>query len=226
MCLSATVSFTASGLLAAGGLYTLKVKNVKKDTVLLASMPLIFAVHQFSEGIVWLGLTDNKIAVAYDLALYLYCMIAFVLWPVYVPVLMLFLEKNKRYRQGMKNLLVLGTCVSTYLFWCFAVHSQVVPYIAEDRQAIEYLFDVPYLRNALDYLYLMASITPFFLTSQTKLRWIIGPIWAATFPIAKYVASDTTFPSIWCFMAAVVSLIIYVGLEDKEPPNIEIGQSN
>ena len=49
MCFSATVNFVGSGVLGAIGAVTLtKVKH--KRELLFASLPALFAVHQFIEG--------------------------------------------------------------------------------------------------------------------------------------------------------------------------------
>ena len=55
MCFSATANFVGSGVLGAVGVVTLtKVKHRRE--LLFASLPTLFAVHQFIEGFVWLGL--------------------------------------------------------------------------------------------------------------------------------------------------------------------------
>ena len=55
MCFSATANFVGSGVLGAIGVVTLtKVKHRRE--LLFASLPALFAVHQFIEGFVWLGL--------------------------------------------------------------------------------------------------------------------------------------------------------------------------
>src|ERR1700729_4130949 len=55
MCFSATANFVGSGVLGAVGVVTLtKVKHRRE--LLFASLPALFAFHQFIEGFVWLGL--------------------------------------------------------------------------------------------------------------------------------------------------------------------------
>ena len=55
MCFSAAANFVGSGVLATVGVVTLtKVKHRRE--LLFASQPTLFAVHQFIEGFVWLGL--------------------------------------------------------------------------------------------------------------------------------------------------------------------------
>jgi hypothetical protein len=55
MCFSAEASFAAGGLLIAGGVVsTVKLKPARKSLA-LASIPIIFGIHQLSEGVVWRG---------------------------------------------------------------------------------------------------------------------------------------------------------------------------
>jgi len=58
MCFSATASFVASGVIGSIGLATLR--HVREPrTLLFAAVPMLFAVHQFTEGFVWLGLNGR-----------------------------------------------------------------------------------------------------------------------------------------------------------------------
>src|SRR5580658_353651 len=55
VCFSATANFVGSGVLGAVGIVTLtKVKHRRE--LLFAALPVLFAIHQFIEGFVWLGL--------------------------------------------------------------------------------------------------------------------------------------------------------------------------
>ena len=65
MCFSATSSFIASGVIGAIGIATLR--HVREPRALLfAAVPMLFAVHQFTEGWVWLGLDGRIGAVGFD----------------------------------------------------------------------------------------------------------------------------------------------------------------
>ena len=55
VCFSATANFVGSGVLGAIGVVTLTKVRHKRE-LLFASLPTLFAVHQFTEGFVWLGL--------------------------------------------------------------------------------------------------------------------------------------------------------------------------
>jgi len=67
VCFSATVNFVGSAALGTAGVVTLtKVKHRRE--LLFAALPLLFAIHQFIEGFVWLGLDGIfSLAVAHDM---------------------------------------------------------------------------------------------------------------------------------------------------------------
>src|SRR5215469_1059603 len=67
VCFSATVNFAGSIVLGTAGVVTLtKVKHRRE--LLFAALPLLFAIHQFIEGFVWLGLDGIfSLAVAHDM---------------------------------------------------------------------------------------------------------------------------------------------------------------
>ena len=55
MCFSAAANFVGSGALGAVGVITLTKVRHRRE-LLFASLPALFAIHQFIEGFVWLGL--------------------------------------------------------------------------------------------------------------------------------------------------------------------------
>jgi hypothetical protein len=67
VCFSATANFVGSGVLAAVGVVTLTHVKHRRE-LLFATLPILFAIHQFIEGFVWLGL-DGILspAVAHDM---------------------------------------------------------------------------------------------------------------------------------------------------------------
>jgi hypothetical protein len=55
MCFSATADFAGSVVLGTVGVATLREVKDRRE-LLLAAMPSLFALHEFIEGFVWLGL--------------------------------------------------------------------------------------------------------------------------------------------------------------------------
>ncbi|WP_413166439.1 DUF6629 family protein [Capilliphycus salinus ALCB114379] len=69
MCFSATASFTATVTLVILGTATL-IETPSKKELLLGVFPILFAIQQFCEGLVWLSLNSSSIEGIYAPATY------------------------------------------------------------------------------------------------------------------------------------------------------------
>src|SRR6202050_1522487 len=121
MCFSATANFVGSTALAGIGVVTLtKVKHRRE--LLFATLPTLFAVHQFMEGFVWLGL-DGILspAVAHNMGA------AFMLYaqgilPFLLPLSVLLFEPSGQSRKRMVPFLGIGTLTTLYILWALAAY--------------------------------------------------------------------------------------------------------
>ena len=94
MCFSSSASFSTGAILGVAGLLTItKVKN--SDQYIFASIPLFFSIQQFSEGLVWLSLTKSNFAIWESMATNIFLIFAQVVWPIWVPLSIYLLEKDK-----------------------------------------------------------------------------------------------------------------------------------
>src|ERR1700689_406923 len=119
MCFSATANFVGSTALGAVGVVTLtKVKHRRE--LLFASLPLLFAIHQFIEGFVWLGL-DGILspAVAHDMGA-AFMLYAQGLLPFLLPLSVFLFEPTAQARQRMRPFLILGLGTMLYILWALA----------------------------------------------------------------------------------------------------------
>ena len=85
MCFSATASFVTAGVIAVIGVVSLS-RARDPRTLPLATIPVVFAVQQGIEGLLWLNLPfapDGSISTALT---FLYLFTAQVFWPVYAPI--------------------------------------------------------------------------------------------------------------------------------------------
>lgn len=117
MCFSATASFGAGVLLSAVGIVTLK-KTSEPSHYFLAFIPLIFGIQQLSEDFVWGSLQNPGHESMNMAATYVFLVFAQVLWPFWVPLSFLFIEKEKRSKNMLRALTVLGFLVSLGFFTC------------------------------------------------------------------------------------------------------------
>ena len=116
MCFSATANFVGSGVLGAVGAVTLtRVKHRRE--LLFASLPILFAIHQFTEGFVWLGL-DGILSptVAHDMGA-AFMLYAQGLLPFLLPLSIQLFEPDANSRRRMLPFLVLGAGTTLYILW-------------------------------------------------------------------------------------------------------------
>ena len=121
MCFSATANFVGSGVLGAGGVATLtKVKHRRE--LLFATLPTLFAVHQFIEGFVWLGL-DGILspAVAHNMGA-AFMLYAQGLLPFLLPLSVVLFEPNAKSRARMLPFAVLGGATALYILWALTAY--------------------------------------------------------------------------------------------------------
>jgi hypothetical protein len=201
MCFSATANFVGSGVLGALGVTTLtKVKHRRE--LLFASLPALFAVHQFMEGFVWLGL-DGILspAVTRDMGA-AFMLYAQGLLPFLLPLSVLLFEPDVQSRRRMLPFLVIGGGTTLYILWALTAFSSQV-FI--EKNSIVYLN--PATNNtAIALLYIIATCGSLFF-SKVRAMIIFG---AANLTILLIVLAVKryAFTSVWCAYAAVASVII------------------
>ena len=201
MCFSATANFVGSGVLAAAGVVTLtRVKHRRE--LLFASLPTLFAIHQFIEGFVWLGL-DGILspAVTHDMGA-AFMLYAQGLLPLLLPLSVYQFEVDLKSRQRMIPFVVLGAATTLYILWALtafptevSVRQNTIVYI---NQATNNL--------AVAILYVIATCGSLFF-SKIKMMVVFGAanlvILLAVMEVRRY-----AFTSLWCAYAAIASVII------------------
>jgi len=213
MCFSATANFVGSGVLGAVGVVTLtKVKHRRE--LLFAALPILFAVHQFIEGFVWLGL-DGILspAVAHDMGA-AFMLYAQGLLPFLLPLSVLLFEQSAKSRSRMLPFLVLGGATTLYILWALTafplqlyVRGNSIVYV---NQATN--------NAAVALLYVIATCGSLFF-SKIKMMVIFGAANLAILLVVMEV-KRYAFTSLWCAYAAVASVIIlaYFWRSHRERP--------
>ena len=201
MCFSAAANFVGSGALGAIGVVTLtRVKHRRE--LLFASLPILFAVHQFIEGFVWLGLDgilSPRITHNMSAAFMLY---AQGLLPFLLPLSVLLFEPDRKSRQRMMPFLIIGAGTSLYILWAL---------IAYPLQVFIRGNSIVYINPATNnttvaVLYVIATCGSLFF-SQIKPMILFGAANLAILLIVMEV-KRYAFTSLWCAYAAVASMII------------------
>ena len=200
MCFSATASFVAGTALSAVGVATIK-KAKRKAELPFATIPLLFGIQQLIEGIVWLSFSNTAVNV---ISTYAYSMFSHVLWPIFVPVAILLLEKDPVRKKILRVFTGIGLAVGIFLLY-FIFRDVIISQIVNKSV----LYDSPHLYLPLVLtLYVFATCISF-LISNDKMINIIGIVMLTSF-LAAGLFFSTTFISVWCFFAAVLSFIIFL----------------
>lgn len=204
MCFSAQMSFLAAAVLTVVSAMTFRTVR-KLEQLPLATIPLIFAIQQFAEGILWVLLPTGSYPLALLLAKYTFLAIAFCVWPLYMPLSLLALENTLLRRYLLATLSVLGLAWSFVSAWYIATYGASV-----EIESCHLLYQIVGLakdKYLPAVLYSLTTIVPFFVANSRTLH-ILGGIIALSF-IAAYLFYYTYFISVWCFFAAIVSVSIY-----------------
>ena len=208
MCFSATASFTAGvGLLALG---TFTVSRARGGTELpFAMIPALFGMQQLIEGALWLTFPD-KAPQANTVLTHAYSFFSHVLWPIYVPIAVLLLEPEQWRRRVLTAIAFAGAAVGLYLLY-FLIAEPIVSQVVDNH--IRY--DSPHFYvAAVVALYVLATCGSSFVSSCATIR-LFG---VATFValVAAYALYAFWFISVWCFFAAVLSIIVLVHFLRRE----------
>ncbi len=202
MCFSATASFTAGTALSVVGGLTVR-KSRGKIELPIAMVPLLFGIQQLTEGVLRISLTRDLPALK-TVATYVYSMFSHVLWPIFVPFAILMVEASRRRKQALGVFQALGLAVGLYLFYFLLrypvtaqVHGRSITYDSPHF----YIFGVIVV-------YLFATCVSGLFSTHRCIN-AFGVL-AFVLAIAAYQVSVTTFVSVWCFYAAILSLLVYV----------------
>jgi len=201
VCFSATANFVGSTALGAVGVVTLtKVKHRRE--LLFASLPILFAVHQFIEGFVWLGL-DGRLspAVAHDMGA-AFMLYAQGLLPLLLPLSVMLFEPTAKSRRRMMPFVILGGATTLYILWALTAFPTEV-YVKGN--SIVYMNQATN-NTAVAVFYVIATCGSLFL-SQIRVMVLFG---AANLAILLIVMEFKryAFTSLWCAYAAIASVII------------------
>ena len=218
MCFSAEASFGLFVALLSGGVYCVK-NALSKNRLLLpvAIIPILFAVQQFSEGWVWIGLRWENAALVRMFAL-VFLAFAIVFWPFWVPFCAFVTGKRKeKIIFGFLSVLGLVIGLGVYVPLFISVDSPVTDVI---NHAIHYNVSgsttfqfVPVLLWEAMYIAIIAS--PLFASNSRKILYLgIAIVLSAA---VSYLIFWFAFTSVWCFFAALLSLYLCIVFRNLPP---------
>ena len=214
MCFSASASFSAGVVLTVIGIVTIK-KTQHKSQLWFASIPLVFGVQQFAEGVLWLTLPDPEMVKTQIAATYVFIFFAQVIWPIWVPISVLMLGKKDTRKLIQRILVGAGILAGGYLAYCLFTYNVEANIIGHH---ISYKQDYPIsVRSYGIVLYVSATVASLFF-SHIKRMWILAVLIVIAYVITALFYEHYVL-SVWCFFSSIISVYIYIimrGIAKKE----------
>jgi len=192
-----------SGVLGAIGVATLTKVRHRRE-LLFAGLPTLFAVHQFIEGFVWLGLDGILPPVVTRDMSAAFLLYAQGLLPFLLPLSVLVFEPDAKSRRRMLPFLVIGGGTTLYILWALTAY----PFQVYVRSHSIVYTNQATGNIAVGVLYVIATCGSLFF-SKVKDMVIFG---AANLVILLVVMAVKryAYTSLWCAYAAIASVIILV----------------
>ncbi|MEO7924698.1 MAG: DUF6629 family protein [Chitinophagaceae bacterium] len=219
MCFSATASFGASAILGTIGIITVTKARTKPQRV-FGTIPLLFAVQQLTEGLLWLSLKDNDLASWKSLLTYIYLVFAMAVWPFWISFTVWLMEKEAKNKRMMNTLVAVGTIVSIGVILVLSLYpvKVMMPFCPTCplssatglNQHLHYEFTLPRVAKGLigtfSVLYIIATIVTPLLSSIKKMKWL-SIVFFGSYLFAVILYNGFVI-SIWCFFAGLLSFVV------------------
>ena len=213
MCFSASASFGAGAILTVAGIVTTR-RAGAGPLLAFASIPFLFSIQQFAEGFSWLGLSGHGYPWQHVPA-YIFLFFSHVAWPVWMPFSLLIIEPDAGRRKILYSLLLAGCILAAYHLYymiAFGVDGAVV------SCHIDYATHFPRQFEAgASLLYGLTTVIPF-IVSGLRRMWIFAVVLLLSYIVSK-IFYEEYLVSVFCFFAAILSVVIYYILPGPDDPN-------
>ncbi len=200
MCFSASASFIIGGSLTVFGVVTMKRASSRAELP-FAAMPLLFGVQQIIEGVLWLSFYYDAAQIQ-TVMTYIFTLFSHVLWPIYVPFAVRLMEPDPWRKKAMWGFRLVGIVVGVHMLVLITTQSLT----AEAGEHMIYV-SLHFYEWPMMLLYITATCLVS-LYSSYKLIRLFGALTLLLFLITYWFYTEAFF-SVWCFFAAILSLIIY-----------------
>lgn len=196
MCFSAGASFTAAFVLSLVGIMTMREVR-QRAWYGIALVPALFALQQAIEGMVWISQGMQPWWV------YLYLLFVLLVWPVWMPLSLWLIERNKKHAHILKGCLFIGVFAAAAFMYELVFYGATAAII---EHHVRYYFILPFYHSVfVSYLlYAVPVIGSFFASSNRMLHMYgIMVFFAAGLSMLVW---EFWFTSIWCFFGALISI--------------------
>ena len=210
MCFSATASFSAAAILGITGVVALK-KVKQPSQFMFGALPLLFAVQQTCEGLLWLTFTKAPDSHIVTIESYVFLFFAQFLWPFWMPLAFMLIEEDKRRKKillifasfGMACSIILG-----YRMLFYDITTQI-----KDHHIFYNIQSPQWIIITSRILYCIAIVLPPFVLKLKGSRFLAIMLFLSLL-FSKFFFSEELI-STWCFFAAILSVTIVYILHHK-----------
>ncbi len=203
MCFSAGASFGAAAVLGITGIVSLR-RVTSRSEIAFSTLPLLFGMQQFAEGLLWLALGKDGYEEWKEPAIYFFLFFAQFLWPIYVPFSILLLERDQKRKNIIYFIVAAGVITSfmlIYRLFNYNVDAEILGH------HIHYAIESPKMIIVMSsILYVIAIILPGFISKIKGMKTMALCI--AVMLVITKIFYEVYLISVWCFFAAILSVII------------------
>jgi len=198
----AVLNFTLSGAIALIGILTLRKVSTPHE-VLFALLPLLFALHQFTEGFVWLGVGGHIHERAFELAAGIFLFYAQGVLPFLVPLSIWLIEKVLWRKKLLSVLTFLGFGLAVYTMYGLSTIPSSVSVVDNTL-----FYNNAWTANYYDaVIYILTTCGSLMLSSSISIA-LFGVLNVIGLTVI-FLLRPYGFTSLWCLYAAVISGLLY-----------------
>lgn len=202
MCFSPDADAVVGGIVAVIGADALRHVREPKQ-ILLASLPLLFGLHEIDEALVWWGLQGRISESLGRFGIWVYVLFALAALPVLVPLAVWAVERSPARRRLIAVFSILGIAVGVSL--AVSLFRGSVNAVIDGRH-IAYDVSALHQGRELTALYVVAACGALVACSYRDLA-ALGLMNLVAVPVLMWM-TVSGFISLWCFWAAIVSVVI------------------
>ncbi len=188
--------------------------------LIFASLPLLFALHEFTQGFVWLGIYGLIEPSALKIAESVYIFYAHGLLPFIIPLAIWLIEPKGRRRDLIALLMIIGALLSVYSLWGLSDEHTTVSL----KNGFLY-----YVNPMTDYvwvgmLYILTTGGSLILSRNITIQ-LFGWLNILGINLVYWLQPDA-LTSLWCLYAALVSMVLYLYFVKRRIAFLELLKRN
>lgn len=206
MCFAPETDALVGGIVIAVGVDALRHAEEPRQLV-LAALPVLFGVHELTEAFVWWGVEGHVAYSVEEVAVWIYLLFAFAALPTLVPIAVGLVERSSTRRRVIGAFGALGVAVAVELTISM-FRGQIGA--ASGGWHVAYSVDALHFGGRLTGLYVIAVCGALLASSYRDLE-LLGALNLVVIPVLMWM-TVSGFVSLWCFWAAIVSVVIAMHL--------------